>query len=105
MATMIYIMGYVLSYFGILVFKIQCFYLIKYLIANQQLFTYLHHSPVFYFMNICTPVKVNERIKCPKYDYCESKVNEFLEILMIQYFLEILAQIMTPKVLLNTLTL
>ena len=38
-----------------------------------------HHSPVFCFMNICTPIKVNEQIKCPKYDYCESKVNEFLE--------------------------
>ena len=30
-------------------------------------------------MNICTPIKKHEQNKCPKYDYCESRVNEFLE--------------------------
>ena len=38
-----------------------------------------HHSPIFCFMNICTPIKKHEQNKCPKYDYCESRVNEFLE--------------------------
>ena len=38
-----------------------------------------HHSPIFCFMNLCITVKKEQQIKCPKYDYCESKVDEFLE--------------------------
>ena len=38
-----------------------------------------HHSPIFCFTNFCTTVKTEKQNKCPKYDYCESKVNEFLK--------------------------
>ena len=38
-----------------------------------------HHSPIFCFMNIRVPIKKEDQNKCPKYDYCESKVNQFLE--------------------------
>ena len=37
-----------------------------------------HHSPIFCFMNHFLPPENDEHIKCPKYDYCESKVDEFL---------------------------
>ena len=38
-----------------------------------------HHAPVFCFMNHFLPPEKNEQVKCPKYDYCESKVEEFLK--------------------------
>ena len=38
-----------------------------------------HHAPLFCFMNLHEPLKKEEKIKIPKYDYCESKVNQFLE--------------------------
>ena len=31
-----------------------------------------HHSPIFCFMNYCLSSNPEE-VKCPKYDYCESK--------------------------------
>ena len=37
-----------------------------------------HHSPVFCFMN-CNLPQTAERIKCPKYDYSESKIEEFIQ--------------------------
>ena len=37
-----------------------------------------HHSPEFCFLNHFLPPEENEKIKCPEYDYCESKVDEFL---------------------------
>ena len=37
-----------------------------------------HHAPVFCFMNQFLPPETNEQVKFPKYDYCESKVDEFL---------------------------
>ena len=37
-----------------------------------------HHSPIFCFMNHFLLPENDEKTKCPKYDYCESKVDEFL---------------------------
>ena len=38
-----------------------------------------HHSPIFCFMNYFIPKKTEEQKKCPKCDYCESKLNDFLQ--------------------------
>ena len=38
-----------------------------------------HHSPIFCFMKYCFPVKAEEANKCPKYDYCESNIDIFLQ--------------------------
>ena len=38
-----------------------------------------HHSPVFCFLNYCKPPIKEEENKCPKYDYCESNMDIFLE--------------------------
>ena len=37
-----------------------------------------HHSPIFCFMDYYITPSIGEEIKCPKYDYCESKVSNFL---------------------------
>ena len=47
-----------------------------------------HHAPIFCFMNIMIPIKKEEQNKCPKYDYCESKVNKFLEKIDESMFLK-----------------
>ena len=47
-----------------------------------------HHSPAFCFLNHFLPPEENEQIKCPKYDYCESKVDEFLSKIHDSIFLE-----------------
>ena len=47
-----------------------------------------HHSPIFCFLNDFTPPKNEEEIKYPKYDYCESKVNDFLEKIDKSIFLQ-----------------
>ena len=47
-----------------------------------------HHSPIFCFMNHFLPQEENEKIKCPKYDYCESKVDEFLSKIDDSIFLK-----------------
>ena len=38
-----------------------------------------HHSPIFCFMNYAIQIKSEDQTKCSKYDYCESKVNDFLQ--------------------------
>ena len=45
-------------------------------ILENKLF---HHSPIFCFMNHFIDQKINDSIKCPKYDYCDSKIDDFLQ--------------------------
>ena len=38
-----------------------------------------HHSPIFCFLNHCNPsIQVNE-LKGPKYDYCETNIDNFID--------------------------
>ena len=38
-----------------------------------------HHSPIFCFLNHCNPsIQVNE-LKSPKYDYCETNIDNFID--------------------------
>ena len=38
-----------------------------------------HHSPIFCFMNYSLTTIAEEINNCPKYDYCESNINTFLQ--------------------------
>ena len=38
-----------------------------------------HHSPIFCFMNYFLPTSDDSQPKCPKYDYCEENINDFLQ--------------------------
>ena len=45
-----------------------------------------HHSPIFCFLNHCNPsIQVNE-LKSPKYDYCETNIDNFID--KVQYLNE-----------------
>ena len=45
-----------------------------------------HHSPIFCFLNYCNPPIKEEEFKCPKYDYCESNINNFLDNINISIY-------------------
>ena len=47
-----------------------------------------HHSPIFCFMNHFLPLENDDQVKIPKYDYCESKVDEFLSKIDDSVFLK-----------------
>ena len=47
-----------------------------------------HHSPIFCFMNHFVALKNEEGIKCPKYDYCQAKIDEFLQKIDDSIFLQ-----------------
>ena len=38
-----------------------------------------HHSPIFCFMNHFIHQRIDDDVKCPKYDYCDSKIDDFLQ--------------------------
>ena len=47
-----------------------------------------HHSPVFCILNHFIPPENDDHIKCPKYDYCESKIDEFVNKIDESVFLK-----------------
>lgn len=38
-----------------------------------------HHHPIFCFLKSLPSLNINTEVKCPKFDYCESNMNTFLQ--------------------------